>query len=349
MTEENMTPVDSRFARARDRALRPSFVLASLSLLACESQVTPYYPGEPLLSVSGSVTIADEIAQGDLVPTLGFENRDLGQLEIVNTKVVGEFPNEFTLHVYAPPPDGAMMAGPAGGPRHALGYIGAATVHHPSRRRLIEGSGEATTCSQEACHVEYEACPAKGECYYESRTCDLDVKNCVVTGRSGDLELASSPWTTFAGLSANYQVLYLQTPAPAGSPLAQLYAEGAELSSGYHLLEVRLATDSESFAAEQCLEQAGADVIEAYNVAHGTAYEDAFYVRDTCATDAKPCDDPYETLEALLAESEALGRERACGNGEVFYSLVEHPESTSITIRIAPDVGPLGEGESQDE
>jgi hypothetical protein len=347
-----MPRLDSCFARTQTRALGPLFILAVLSLLACDSQVTPHYVGEPLLSLSGSVTIADDITQGDLVPALAFENSESNELEIVDTEVQGEFPSKFSLRVYAPPPDRAMMEGPSGSARYALGYISAATVHHPSHRRKIEGSGEFGMCDQEACYIEYEACGGTSNdapCYHETRTCDLNRKNCVVTSRSGDLELGTDPWATFAGLSANYQVLYLQASAPAESPLTQLYAEGAELSAGYHLLEVRAATEAEGMAAEQCWEQADADVIHAYNVAHGTEYEDAFYVRDSCAADANPCDDPSATLEALLAETEALAGERACGTGEVVYSLVAHPESTSITIRIASDIGPLGEGGSAQE
>jgi hypothetical protein len=90
-------------------------------------------------------------------------------------------------------------------------------------------------------------------------------------------------------------------------------------------------------------------VVDAYNDAHGTDYEDAFYVRDSCATDAKPCKDPSATLEALLAEADALAAERGCGSVEVVYRLVEHPESTSITIQIASDVGPLGESGDPEE
>ena len=338
-------------ARERSRALRPLLPLAALSLLACDSQVTPHYSGEPLLSLSGSVTTGDDITQSALVPTLAFENSQSNELEFVDTEVQGEFPSKFTLRVYAPPPAGALMKGPSG-VRYAVGYIGAATIHHPSRTRKPAGSGTSGTCDQEACYIEYEACSGSSNdapCYRETRTCDLNMKNCTVTSRSGDLELGTDPWASFAGLSVNYQVLYLQAAVAAQSPLAELFADGAELAAGYHLLEVREATEAEGEAAAECWEQAGADVVHDYNVEHGTDYEDAFYVRDSCATDAKPCTDPSATLEGLLDDAHALAAERGCGPVEVVYSLVEHPESTSITIQIASDVGPLGESGDPEE
>ncbi|HEX6243432.1 MAG TPA: hypothetical protein VFZ61_21110 [Polyangiales bacterium] len=341
-----MPRIDRHFAGAPRRALPSLWTLAALSVWACDSQATPRYSGEPLLSLSGTVTTSADITQTDLVPTLAFENSQNDALELVDTQVQGEFPSKFTLRVYAPPPAGAFMQGPAG-LRYAIGYIGAATIHHPSSRRKPAGSATSGRCDQEACYIEYEACGEANDapCYRETRTCDLNRKNCVVTSRSGDLELGTDPWADFAGLSVNYQVLYLEDAVTAASPLAELFAEGAELAAGYHLLEVRAATEAEAEADYACWEEAGADVIDAYNDAHGTSYEDAFYVRDSCATDAKPCDDPAATLERLLEESDALAAERGCGNAEVAYSLVGHPESTSITIEISSDAGPLGDGE----
>lgn len=343
-----MPRIDRLFTGAQQRALPSALTLAALSLSACDSQVTPQYSGEPLLSLSGSVTTSDDITQTDLVPTLAFENSQSDALELVDTQVQGEFPSKFTLRVFAPPPAGAFMKGPAG-LRYAVGYIGAATIHHPSNRRKPAGTGTSGTCDQEHCYIEYEACGEANDapCYRETRTCDLDRKNCVVTSRSGDLELGTDPWADFAGLSVNYQVLYLEEAVAAASPLAVLFGGGAELSAGYHLLEVREATEAEAEADYACWEEAGADVIDAYNDAHGTSYEDAFYVRDSCASDAKPCEDPAATLEELLDESDELAAERGCGNGEVAYSLVGHPESTSITIQISSDVGPLGDGEEE--
>jgi hypothetical protein len=312
----------------------------------CDSQVTPRYVGESLLSLSGEVTITDDHTQGTLEPALAFENQDLGRLEIMDVASQGKFPSDFSLQVYTPPPSGALVAGPAGEPRYALGYVTAVSAHHRSAVNFAENTVESGSCDMQVCLIDFEACDPHGDsCYRETRRCDVNHKNCVVVATSGDAALGQDPRKFFAGLSANYQVLYLDAAAEADSALAKRFAEGARLSAGYHLLEVRPVSDAEGEAKEECFSTAEAAVLDVYNSAHDTAYEDIYAVGAACARDPKPCSKPGDdTVDELDAQIRARTGELGCWSEDVIYTWVEHPESTSITIRIVPQDEPLSIG-----
>lgn len=105
--------------------------LSALLLAACDAQVEPDYPGEPLATVHGTVVKADDSALGDIDAALVWVNLATNPDTLIGarTDVEGAFPASFTLSLYEPPPAGALMDLPTlVGPdesRFGLAYIGA--------------------------------------------------------------------------------------------------------------------------------------------------------------------------------------------------------------------------------
>ncbi|MDI1451595.1 hypothetical protein [Polyangium sp. 6x1] len=87
-----------------------TFAFASLSVAGCDSQVDPTYQGEPLATVQGSVVndgSAASAAEVALIWALPQQNPD--GLFGTNAAVSGQFPASFTLPIFAPPPDAALI------------------------------------------------------------------------------------------------------------------------------------------------------------------------------------------------------------------------------------------------
>jgi hypothetical protein len=325
------------------RYLRSPLALALLCSPACGSLVTPDYAGDPLLHLVGKVTIEDDETEGKLRPALAFPNEDHGRLYIMDVAARGEFPSNFSLEVHLPPGVEALMEGPPGEPRFTLGYITAVTAEHAPFIPFTTSDGVSGHCDEEACYQEYETCTNdRSSCYRETRRCDLDMENCVVTASEGDPSLIENPWKSFAGLSVNYRVLYLAGPAAAGSVLSDEFAAGAALPGGYHLLHVRQQTPEEEQAADECIARAEADVVAAYNSAHGTNFETLDDLTEPCQADGTPCqalDD--EAMEAIWEQIDQSRDELGCQLSREIYTVVKHPERTRITVQIARDVGPF--------
>ncbi|KFA93678.1 hypothetical protein [Archangium violaceum] len=119
------------------RMLRSLFVtgLAGLVLSACGTPLaTPEYPGEPLLTLSGTVTSerteplpSPTVELVWLVPRVG---EDLIVTDSV--PVQGQFPSHFTLSLHRPPDDSAIVQTAYG--RMAIAYIG---VFDEDARRFL--------------------------------------------------------------------------------------------------------------------------------------------------------------------------------------------------------------------
>ena len=113
--------------------------VALVPALACDAQVGTGYSGEVMLSLQGSVTLADPNAT-DLVPVLAFLGQDgtNNLYFLVDANVQGQFPLGFRMDVTSPPPathrltksDGSPLASFKG--EMALGYIAAVPRQHPA-------------------------------------------------------------------------------------------------------------------------------------------------------------------------------------------------------------------------
>lgn len=108
---------------------------------ACDRQVDRNFQGDSLLRVTGSVAIPLGLEGRDLVPVLAFDANSpknehvCGYSEnasrIVEVEAQGNFPSRFTIDVFDPPPDDAIIKRQKDSPAYAIGYIAAVPAKHP--------------------------------------------------------------------------------------------------------------------------------------------------------------------------------------------------------------------------
>lgn len=320
----------------------------------CDAQAGAPYQGEPLLTMTGSVELALEVENEEaLIPALAFRGDD-DVVYLVDAHVDGEFPAEFTLNVYQPPPAASVYAldpetGP--GPRVALGYIAAITPDTPERFHLSENEGGSQGClrnettGRNVCTDIHTWCTADGSaCYAETTVCpdsDNHPDQCTVTGE-GDPALKLGLEQRFAGLSENYLVVWLETPAPPRSFLAYLAGERDRgLAQGYHLLAISDASEEVAAAAVVCADEANTLAVQRTNERFGTSYSldeltslcSAFDQEDEC-----PEAEIYAELE--LAQNIAM-IELNCSFDTHNFMRVADPANERISVRIGPDLNVL--------
>jgi hypothetical protein len=103
--------------------LRTLSVTAALALAGCDSQASKDYPGEPLLTLSGAVvTGATQATVSSPPPKAAVLWYGFRALVGASAPVRGEFPSQFTLSLYSPPPEGArsQLLPPLGGRNFTL-------------------------------------------------------------------------------------------------------------------------------------------------------------------------------------------------------------------------------------
>lgn len=101
--------------------------------LACTSQADDDFRGDPLATLSGTVTtdgksLAPASVEAALVwaqPNFGVGSQKLASLKWLaeSTPVTGQFPAKFTLKVYQPPPPDALIACASSSARIAAAFI----------------------------------------------------------------------------------------------------------------------------------------------------------------------------------------------------------------------------------
>ncbi len=84
-----------------------------LGMASCDSQVSPDYPGQPLVSLTGEVTSTSSSYLGPVEVALLWQRGPPPSTgdETLATKaaVQGEFPAQFVLYLYHPPPQAALQ------------------------------------------------------------------------------------------------------------------------------------------------------------------------------------------------------------------------------------------------
>lgn len=319
----------------------------------CDDQVAPGYFGESLLTVTGSCEIENSQTRGELVPALGFMNGPA--ITIVDVPVQGTFPSSFRIEMYEPPP-ASVFYHPTqqeeGEPLVAVGYITAVTSDHP--KKVYTGnslSATVTLCMDEGrpdklCLTRTEeTCPEPNPdniaCYVEKFYCPMDDPynraRCVVE-KSGDSALKTSDlFDQFAGLSKNYQVIYLSEAAAPGSMTAAWFQSDDGVPAGYGLYEV---TDFSSDEAEECPfddPRVWELATRNYNDAHGTSHKS---LNCDIVPDSPFCIWPNEDLEGWERRDEVdrlvekARAELGCPIGYEHYKRVEDSENTAISIKI---------------
>jgi hypothetical protein len=278
----------------------------SLALSACDLQASPEFRGESLLTVHGSVTIAEDHTRGQLVPALAFANRETGEIQVLDVQAQGEFPSDFRIDVFTPPSPQTLTQLTDFGddePRMAFGYITAVTEDHP--HSFFFATNEIEEVRPSGCNgCELECDPVRGcaethkwcsdeqatHCYSETTICpepESALEDCRVE-RDGDPTLKQPAWRFFAGFSQNYAVAYLMDPAPAGSGTAAYLGASGGLSRGYQLLRVLEPNAELQTQYEECSARADQSALEAYNRDHDTEYG-AEDVDDWACLTSVPC------------------------------------------------------------
>lgn len=364
----------ARSARVMRAPPRPSAGLAWLWLacaaVGCDDQVSPFYRGESLFTLSGNVEITGQHAQGELVPALAFVSSDTAEVRILEVDVQGSFPSDFRLDVYEPPPTDAFTT-LDGGERIALGYVTAVPRQHKSVIELAEENSTtlAAPCTSGPCDTPAEITDSwctRGEmprCYIEHRVCpggDPESPDCKITSE-GDATL-KEPWRDFSGFSQNYMLVYLEQAAKAGTWLSAMLGDGAPLARGYHLLHLLPPPTREAYdAREACVAQADDMVAAAYNSEHGTSFTtdevEGGCEFNPCAPNQTNCDAHEIGLCALPdADRARIARDLAqlkeqtsialgCLKLARSFELVTDPKHASISVVIGADSPPQLERE----
>jgi hypothetical protein len=177
--------------RARAVAVGLGLALALGGVLGCDAQVGQGYSGEPLLSLRGTVVLAEPRAF-DLVPAVAFAQ--IPNYTLLDTEVQGQFPAEFRLDLLEPPPQSALIPYPSDEPG-TMGSIGIGSIvvvprQHPRLIPMLSTTGSIDECDEEAasCTWHTESCTEDGRCFQRTRECVKE--KCGLAATSGDAAIA---------------------------------------------------------------------------------------------------------------------------------------------------------------
>jgi hypothetical protein len=329
--------------------------IALVTLAACDRQVDSGYQGDSLMRIRASVAIPLGLEGADLVPAIAFDAmsplRGPGdcwkndQKRFVEVGVMGDFPSNFTLDVFDPPPPEAMRQ-MQDGPAYAVGAVTALPREHPegliSAPLDNEMFQEWTDINRETCFIELDdeagympksdsacivlhACTLDGEsCLHRELSCEnkapfVDFHDCEVAGSSGDTSLG------VAGYSVNYVVVYFDGPIEAGTLAAEKYAGGKAISAGYHLYRVQLTAEP---ILNECLYGALMEAAERYNAEHDTEWAFYHFFPSVPPAEIEPT---LEENEEFVCEYTRLLEENGCRQITITY---EEVGSESISIEL---------------
>jgi hypothetical protein len=225
--------------------------------------------GEPLLTLHANLPTTVSTYSTTLIPALGFTAyiTNWGHKSyVIKGDLDGDFPGSFTLRIYDPLPEDALLTMTKGEPALAMGGITAVAPDHPLWLQWTrDASGNGRVCSDAGdCGV-----PVKQDC--SNSSADDGPSNCITTVVSG------RTWGDH-GYARNYLVLYLASPAPAGGVYSTFFAGGAEIPAGYNVVRYsEVAADlaqSERVAYAECQQRATGIALQGFNAEHGTNYAD---------------------------------------------------------------------------
>ena len=272
-----------------------------LGTLACGSQASESYAGEPLLRMSGSVSVNALSVAADAVPALCFSQTvwdrpwriDLlpqpirgdyansghgltsSVSNIVDVETRGRFPAEFDVELYVPPPPAALTPLAPGEPPSALARVCAVATEHPAVAQEIMTMGANGLNTRPPYDSVQSALrmTRDGQRYYSKRIACASKDNCEET-TSGDASLIPEAGGYERVYSASNQVMvmYLSEPAPAGSYTAYRALAPQGLSAGYHVLGT--VTDFAPGAPVEGCQGGSYDIALAEtNALYGTSYD----------------------------------------------------------------------------
>jgi hypothetical protein len=321
----------------------------------CAPQATTDYQGDALFSMTGHVEAQLSDSSDDpLIPSIAFLTPEQDAIRFVDADVQGEFPAQFQIDLYTPPPaesvDGWAWEDLPEEPHYTIGYISAVTQEHLPV--LYYSSVLASTdedCDDTHCDQTFDA---KNIDASHSGTVTVRCPNpppvaqptdpfpglgdCRVTERSGDPMFVSFlPDPMFAGAVTNYALAYLDGDAPAGGVTARLFGSPDGLSAGYHLMhwQHQALDPVDEQTKQDCRDGVVQIAVERYNAAHDTqvAPNDRFVTNCT----EPGCDMFRSNTRALRGEWYRVMAEMDCLPGP-HYTPVENPASESISLQVSP-------------
>lgn len=260
-------------------------VSLGLSLASCQAIGSEQYLGEPLLQFHGQAIVTEQTGGAALRPALCFdgEERETGVLDtdfipeealkgfegitlfldrrpyqrIVEVESVGEFPSDFSVSAYLPPPASSIEAAFQGEPRSASGSICAVREDHSDVAYMAD-SVVNTTCKPDAdgpCNVSWLWVQRESERYYvESYDCpdsQTALEECKLK-TWGDAVIKRELYESVVGFS-EVNVEYLVEEAPPESYFAYRYNATKTIEPGFHLFQ---PVDGPSFDGLTCTVEA---------------------------------------------------------------------------------------------
>ncbi|MDB4987876.1 MAG: hypothetical protein JWN04_3054 [Myxococcaceae bacterium] len=343
--------------------ISPLALLAAVT--ACDSRVGSAYQGTSLLHLEGRVVIADANVPDDLVPALAFPSKQ--GMTFVDVQVHGDFPNNFSLDVFAPPPDSAIATHQLEsllpeGAEVAVAYIAALPRQHVStfvtanKQQVLDKDSLPACAADPACdHVEKWCTDTLG-----CRTVGLprcESNSCMPLYSEGNDAIHLDETEAFAGLSESHILVWTRTGLSDSSLFSHLFGIKEDLPPGYSLVEIGMQRKHSSYDTDQCVsgsacedgpsspaptaancqgEDCGAvfldEAFARYNAQHGTAFRS---IGDIPSDSEDAYDAIHDEVWNLALQ---LAVEHGVDISEYPDAQVIHDAQAKLTVRIAHDV-----------
>jgi hypothetical protein len=348
------------------RHITPLFALALTA--ACDARADRDYQGESLLHVQGRVVLEDLESSSELVPALAYPlaRAEGRRITLVSVEARGEFPSNFQLDVYAPPPAEAIVSGAEDPflPRDAelaIAYLTAVPADHPGYFVQADWLEEIATSAVSACAAAEPACQhaerwclddGQEDCRTLGFPCEWggECAPVVDEGNPAIILNEDTPCTLYAGLSEHLKI-WTRGGFSKDAVFSHLLGLRDDLRPGYNV--VALGAPYEHDKDEQLEPEALPNGGECLAEECGELFEEAAFARynDVHHTSYQSYDDlPDEESDpdghaAISDELQRYALELAIEAGYDIAAfagtkLVSDP-STKLQIRIARDVEPL--------
>lgn len=330
---------------------------------ACAPQANDEYLGEPLLRMRGSVSTKALTTTQPIVPALcffeeiapswlnldifppeiqkAFENGRTGapnvQLHVLDVQAHGQFPAEFKVDVYAPPPEAAIKPLFSGEPRAAWGRVCAVQADH---KPIAKGIGHT---SQFVCEhpVPEGACVFTtalrtedgARYYYEQLDCpnfNAPPDQCERLGGGDETLLTETAgFEDVVAMAREAELVYLADPAPPGSATAYRLGAPDGLTAGYHL--IKEASDEQYEGRQTPSIPPRLQAIAEINAQFGTSYT----LHDIYGNADSPMSAPSEVIDTFERTLARIAME----THPIIVREELTPDDPGLTLELAPDPG----------
>jgi hypothetical protein len=215
-----------------------TLLAASISAAGCDAQHDVDYPGQALWTLLGAIVTGDAQIDEDTSAAIFWSNAGTHLDVLEQVEVEGNFPAEFTLRAFEPPPPPAQIS---------LADVGIAALD------IAFGLIVA---------VDRESAPF----YPVVTTSDPEITgDALAPGETLRLEEQEPrPW--LRGGAPGHLVAYLSAAPPASAVCI------ANFTPGYNLLSLTPKTSADIASSEACDQQAEGLALEAYNAEQGTSF-----------------------------------------------------------------------------